>query len=170
MDYKITYNFKGNDITINIKRRIPFYDVEEIVNTIVDGVLEDGKYYPSRYDYYYFYMILAKYTDLDLEQFSADEICELGEGPVSLYEQIVEYISSVQLQTILSSADKLINAKLNEHPLKKICEDLNSLIVSFEKFVGNLNDNPEAVSEVINSLSEVDKDKIVKLKSILENK
>ena len=170
MNYTITYNFKGKDLTVNVKPRIPFYDVEEIINGIVDGVFENGKYYPSRYDYYYVYLLLSQYTDLDMDQFTADEIYELAEGPSSLYAQVYAYISSTQNQTILSSADKLIQERLNEHPLKKICEDLHSLIGSFDKFVEELNANPDMVASVLGLLKETDVSKIAKFKSVLENK
>lgn len=164
----IVHCINNHDVTINVKHRIHFRDVEEIINSIVDGVFEDNEYTPSRYDYYLFYMIVANYTDLDLTQFDADEIYELLEEENGIYQKISNYISNVQIQTILSSADKLINYRLNENPMKRVLDKVYSLIDSFDSFASNLNDNPNMIADILSLINAEDKDKIVKLKEVID--
>ena len=50
--------FNDEEIVLNAKRRIGFVEMEDIIDTIAEGVFDDGRYMPSRFDYYYYACIL----------------------------------------------------------------------------------------------------------------
>lgn len=153
MNCSIVHNFKGKELVINLKQRVHFSDVENIIDGIVEGVFSDGVYIPSRFDYFYWYLILAQYSDMDLEIYDADEFYELIEDEEFL-DKIRSSISSTQVYKIKIYATKLVELKLNEHPLKSIVDNFISTIGDAKALLNEIESKPELLDGILNYISD----------------
>lgn len=147
MNCSIIHNFKGKDLEINFKHRIHFKDMEDIILGIVEGVFAEGTYMPYRFDYYYWYLILAQYSDLNLDEFEADEFYELIEDN-EFIEKINTSVSNAQIGKIIVYANKLIENKLNEHPLKTLMEDFHDTLSQAKQVIDMVHDKPELMERL----------------------
>lgn len=163
MNYAIMHVFNGEEVTINFKNRIHFGDVEEIVGGIVDGVFEDNVYFPTRFNYFYWYLVLSQYSDLDLFKFDSDEIYEIIEEDCEFLEKVRSVVSNAQLDIIRNKAEELIKLRLNEHPLTKLVAGFEKLMKQFEKLASEAQKNPSVIDSIIDQLPDETVDKIVNL-------
>lgn len=147
MEHTITHCFKDRTISFKTNYRIHFSEMEDIIDGIVDGVFDDNKYIPSRFDYFYWYLILAQYSDMDLNAFDADEFYEMIEDE-EFINKVKAEISLPQISKIYVSAQKLIDLKLHKHPLKSIIENFDGVLNEAEHLIDALNNNPELMKHV----------------------
>lgn len=161
MNSTIKFMFDDKEIVLNAKHRISFVEMEEIIDTIVDGVFDNGRYMPSRFDYYYYACILSKYTDFDIEQYSTDDIYKIADD--GAFEcAINDVIDANQLATIYRSANLCIEAKLNEHPLKSTIDKLNSLMNNGNDIIHLLANNEQFRTTLKKYIAKEDDMKIIK--------
>lgn len=142
MNSTIKFMFDDKEIALNAKHRIGFVEMEEIIDTIVDGVFDNGRYMPSRFDYYYYACILSKYTDFDIEQYSTDDIYKIADDG-RFEHAIIDAIGEAQLCTIRKSAELCIAAKLNEHPFKGLIDELKKQISNGGDIINKLMNDSE---------------------------
>lgn len=132
MNY-IEHVYNGQHMKINVQNRISFVDLEDITRQIADGVFDDiYGYAPYRYDYYFWFFVLHSYTDLDVENMSADELYTLIDDP-AFTQKIAKAISASQLQRINNSATEMISQRLNKHPLKDAMQILSIIAAEIQR-------------------------------------
>lgn len=126
MNSKITYNYNGEDFELEVNERISFSEEEDLVEEVAAALFDDkGVYHPTRMDYYFWSMILGKYTNFDFEKYSANEIYAIIDDS-DLKSRLHDVISNNQLHRMQCSIDEMIDARLNEHPLKGVLETLKN--------------------------------------------
>ena len=161
MDYAIMHVFGNEEVTINLKKRVHFSVVEEIIDGIVDGVFDEDKYIPSRFEYFYWYLILDQYSDLDLDKFEVDELYAVIEEDREFLDKVESVVSAMQLDTIRNNACKLIRLKLEKHPLSDIAVRFSSLLKEVEVLIESAKNNPALLKEVAEQLPDEVKSKII---------
>lgn len=165
MNSKISYQFNDEYIELEVNARISFAEEEEIVDGVVGALFDDkGVYHPSRMDYYFWSMILGKYTNFDFDKYSANEIYAIIDDS-DIKACLHNVVSINQLHRMQCSIEELVDARLNEHPLKgvlKILKDTltdgsNAIqkIILDENFRSKLteyinNNNQEAIIDALN--------------------
>jgi hypothetical protein len=115
---KVSYVFKNEDHELEVKSRITFSEEEDLINSVVQALFdENGVYHPSREDYYFWSLILGKYTNFDFDKYSANEILAIIDDS-NIKDRLFDIISGSQFRRMQCSITEIVNARLNEHPLK----------------------------------------------------
>ena len=120
MNSKITYRYNNEDIELGVNSRITFSEEEDLVNSVAAALFDEkGVYHPSRMEYYFWSMILGKYTDFDFDKYSANDIYAIIDDS-DIKNRLYDVVSINQLNRMQCSIDEIVDARLNEHPLKGV--------------------------------------------------
>lgn len=129
MNSTISYIFNGDNYNLEIMKRISFSEEESLINEVVSALFDDkGVYYPSHFDYYFWSMILGKYTNFNFDDYSANEIYAIIDDS-NIKKTLSDFISDSQLHRIQGSIDKMIQMRLNEHPLKGVMNVIQTIML-----------------------------------------
>lgn len=162
MNSKISYMFNNETRELNVIDRISFSGEEEIVNAVSEAMFdESGKYCPSRFDYYFWSMILGKYTDFDFDLFSANEIYALIDDNDTLMESLRDAISRKQLDRMHASVWRIVEARLHEHPLKGIMSDIKNAMTDGSGVLRRLIEDDDFRSKLTEYINTGDKAALV---------
>lgn len=148
----IKFEMNGNAYEMNvIRNHVPMNIEESIIDTIVNGVFVDGEYVPSRFTYHLVSSIILCYTDLNIDDFTNDDICILADME-DVMDAVYSKISSKQFNRIVESVELIVNSKLREHPMKKILDDLHNILSSFSGVLENVDQNVivEELNKIVN--------------------
>lgn len=118
-----------NDTEISVVSHVPIETEEAIINTIV-GCVVNSEYKPSRFSYAINSCVLDAYTNVDITNMDINALYELFDT-TDVMDNIIRNINGNQLDRIASSARQIIEAKLNEHPFKKLGKDIHNVLVAF---------------------------------------
>ena len=161
MNSKITYMFNNETRELNVNRHISFSHEEEIVDAVSTAMFdENGKYYPSRFDYYFWSMILGKYTDFDFDQYSANEIYTLIDSEVFI-EDLKDIISKKQLERMQVSVWKIVEARLHEHPLKGIMSEIKKAMIDGSGVLQQIVEDDQFRTKLTDYINTVDRAALV---------
>ncbi len=129
MNSTISYIFNGENHSLEIIKRISFSEEESLINEVVSALFDDnGVYCPSRFDYYFWSMILGKYTSFNFDDYSANEIYAIIDDS-NIKKVLSEFISDSQLRRMQYSIDEMIQVRLNEHPLKGAMNAIQTIML-----------------------------------------
>ena len=158
----ISIMYNDNEIKLNVNNRVSFVAVEEIIETIADGVFVDGKYVPSRFDYYFYACILSEYTDFDIEQYSTDDIYNMI-YECDLEQILISVLGYKRLMHINYMAHKLIESRLNEHPLKKLVDHFTSTMNNGSDIINRLVSDEEFKSTLTKYVADDNAKNVIKM-------
>ena len=138
---------------INIFTALTTDDFAEIVSLIVDSCFnEKGEYESWRKPVITHYAMIAYFTDLDISDYSVNEIYELSQG--QWFIEIERKVTNLEIWSDIETAviDQ-INYRINtkKTSFDKLCEDISTIITT---------DNTESLimaKEVLNGINKVDK-------------
>ena len=166
MTKTIVFSFNGKEYSLDVKNRIHFSEVEDIINGIVSGIFDGGVFAPYRYNYFFWYLVMSYYSNMDLNAFDTDELHQLFNEDCSFTQKVREVISSAQLDNIERYAEMLIKSKLKKHPLSNIADKISDFLIEVNSVLKN---NPEAILDALDSIPDETKDKLEKLCETLVN-
>ena len=123
MNLSIMHNINGEDVELNIVKNTSVETAEAVVDYIVSNVVYGSEYRPYRFYYCYWVGIINAYTDFDTSAYDDNQL--FGMIDDTLVDKIRAVLSREQLDRIEIAANKKIEAELNKHPMKSICDDLS---------------------------------------------
>lgn len=147
MNFSIMHNIKGEDRELNVAKRVSTGAMESIVNLLVESIFVDGQYKPVRFEPLFWLGVVLTYTDLDAKAFETGELFELF-GDKHFTDKLSGVIDPVQLETIRNAAREMIDIKLHEHPLKKVCDKASDLLDTLKENVLNNLANEDVRNEL----------------------
>lgn len=128
-----------NNTEISVVSHVPFETEETIVNTIV-GCVFSPEYKPSRYEFAFNTCILNAYTNVDVENLDVNALYTLFDT-TDIMNCVLTNINHNQLRRISESAKSAIEAKLNEHPFKKLGNDIHNVLVALNGIIEGTDSN-----------------------------
>lgn len=150
--------FTYNDTTYDfeIKSTIPFVDAKYIVLNVTEASFDENeKYLPFDRNVYFWYFVISRYTNLDMDEYSLATTYELMFNS-DIISKVIDVVDVEQFDMIKNAIEDGIRTRINKHPLKDILADAATALNQFKDFATEFTGNDDAkaaLAAVLNNLS-----------------
>ncbi len=111
-------NGDGEQITLEVKERVPFSELVAIVELTVSEVFKEGKYRPYMKDIMLISAMLESYVDLHFDD--PDDMMEAIE--TTDLSDVFDLVDFKQIDKIRNYVDEMVAKELSKSNLDRLCE------------------------------------------------
>lgn len=150
---------------VNVKARLGLIDLGTVATLIADGVFEGEEYCPYKYDFAFWYWIMHDYTDFDVS-IDIDAFMEIVET-TDLCMNVRNAINDQQFDNIETSAQELIQRRLNRSEFDNLCADLRAMLKKWEAKLPDSID-PKTTNKLIKKLTSMKLDEQTLARAVVD--